>query len=223
MLSMLWTDQSALIYGFLGVLLVLLSNLMKRMIPLRILAILSTVAFGAQALQHRDWPGIALHSSLLLINLYQLWDIRRTLLAIEHTRVDAPVHEWLLPHMKKKTFAPGHILWTKGDAADHLVYVERGTVSIEGTEKTLGSGSLLGEIGLFTLDRKRTATVVCQTTCVCHTMTDEAIHLLYFQNPHLGFYLIRLIVQRLLQDVSRVQVNAAPGADEFVGATATSP
>ncbi len=67
----------------------------------------------------------------------------------------------------------------------------------------LGEGSLVGEIGLFTEDRKRTATVVCQTNCVCYTMTDEAIYLLYFQNPKLGFYLIRLIVQRLLQDLQR--------------------
>ena len=206
MLSMLWTDQSALIYGAIGVLLVLLSNLMKKMIPLRILAILSTLGFGAQALEHKDWTGVALHSTLLIINLYQLWNIRRTLLAIEHTRGDAPVHEWLLPHMKKKKFAPGHVLWKKGDEANHLVYLERGEVLIEDHARTLGPGSLIGEIGLFSLDRQRTATIVCQTACVCHMMTDEAIHLLYFQNPHLGFYLIRLIVQRLLQDVSRAQV-----------------
>lgn len=34
-------------------------------------------------------------------------------------------------------------------------------------------------------------------------MTDEAIYLLYFQNPRVGFYLIRLIVQRLLEDLQR--------------------
>jgi CRP-like cAMP-binding protein len=202
---MLWNDQSALVYGFIGVLLVLLSNLMKRMIPLRLLAIFSTLAFGLQGLEHRDWPAVALHASLLIINLYQLWDIHRTLKAIEHTRVDAPVHEWLLPHMKKKTFESGHVLWNKGDDANHLVYVEKGTMLLPDNGRTLGPGSLLGEIGLFSMDRQRTATIVCQTKCVCHTMTDEAIHLLYFQNPHLGFYLIRLIVQRLLEDVSRVQ------------------
>ena len=67
----------------------------------------------------------------------------------------------------------------------------------------LGVGSLVGEIGLFSADHKRTATIVCETRCVCHTMSDEAIHLLYFQNPDLGFYLIRLVVQRLTQDLSR--------------------
>ena len=69
--------------------------------------------------------------------------------------------------------------------------------------RTMGSGSLVGEIGLFTADRKRTATIICETDCVMYTMTDEAIHLLYFQNPKLGFYLVRLIVQRLLADLSR--------------------
>ncbi len=84
-----------------------------------------------------------------------------------------------------------------------MVYLHSGTVSLPEHGQTLGPGALIGEIGLFTEERVRTATVVCDTPCVCYTMTDEAIHLLYFQNPKLGFYLVRLIVQRLLQDLQR--------------------
>ncbi len=84
-----------------------------------------------------------------------------------------------------------------------MAYLHSGTVSLPEYGQTLGAGALIGEIGLFTEERVRTATVVCDTRCICYTMTDEAIHLLYFQNPKLGFFLVRLIVQRLLQDLQR--------------------
>ena len=36
-----------------------------------------------------------------------------------------------------------------------------------------------------------------------YTMTDEQIYQLYYQNPKLGFYFMKLIVERLLRDVQR--------------------
>ena len=41
-------------------------------------------------------------------------------------------------------------------------------------------------------------------------MTDEMIYRLYYQNPILGFYLMRLVVQRLLGDVQRLDGKPAP-------------
>jgi hypothetical protein len=34
-------------------------------------------------------------------------------------------------------------------------------------------------------------------------MTDAQIYRLYYQNPKLGFFFMRLIVERLLRDVKR--------------------
>jgi hypothetical protein len=48
----------------------------------------------------------------------------------------------------------------------------------------------------------RQATVICETDVVCHTMTDEAAYLLYIQNPQIGFYLIRLIIQQLREQLA---------------------
>jgi len=185
--------------------LTLVSNLMKRMVPLRIFALAANSFLLAHALLHHDWIVTALQAVLLVVNAYRLWDLQRLLSALESARADTPVKDWLLPYMKKKTFKAGETLFAKGDAAHELIYIRKGKVHIAELGTKLGAGSLIGEIGLFTEDRKRTATIVCETACFCYTMTDEAIYLLYFQNPKLGFYLIRLIVQRLLQDLQRRQ------------------
>jgi len=67
----------------------------------------------------------------------------------------------------------------------------------------LGPGELIGEIGLFSPEKVRTMTVVCETDCELYQMTDEQIYRLYYQNPKLGFFFMRLIVERLLRDVKR--------------------
>ncbi len=52
-------------------------------------------------------------------------------------------------------------------------------------------------------EKIRTMTVICDTDCELYKMTDEMIYRLYYQNPKLGFFFMRLIVERLLRDVRR--------------------
>ena len=111
-------------------------------------------------------------SALLLVNAYRLWDLQRLLRALKQANADTPIKDWLLPHMKKKRFAAETILFKKGDMAHQLIYIRSGTVRIPEINQTLGPGDLVGEIGLFSEDRRRTATVICETACVCYTMTD---------------------------------------------------
>ena len=159
------------------------------------------------ALQY-DWVNVSLQVALLSINAYRLWDLQRLLKALEQANADTPLKDWLLPYMKKKKVRSGTVLFSKGEMAHELIYIRGGTVRVAEIDLTLGPGSLVGEIGLFSEDRKRTATIVCETDCVYYTMSDEAIYLLYFQNPKLGFFLIRLIVQRLLRDLQHAPVVA---------------
>jgi hypothetical protein len=190
-----------LAFGAVGVVLTVASGLMRRMMPLRILALTAVCAFGVRSTINHDYMDLALQVALFFVNGYRLWDLKHLLNSLEHASSETPLQEWLLPHMKKKVFKQGTTIFKKGDDAHYMLYIRQGTVRIVEPNKTLSSGALIGEIGLFTSQRTRTATIVCETKCICYTMTDEAIYLLYFQNPALGFFLIRLIVQRLLQDL----------------------
>ena len=209
---MTMTEEIALAAGAIAAALLLGSNLMKRMMPLRVLALASNVFFIVHYALHltaQNWALLLLQVTLVGVNLYRIWDLKQLSDAIDQANADTPLKDWLLPHMRKKKLAAGTMLFSKGDRATEVIYIKSGTVRIVELDQTLGAGSLVGEIGLFAEDRKRTASIRCETACVCYTMTDEAIYLLYYQNPKLGFFLVRLIVQRLIRDLQRAPANAA--------------
>jgi CRP-like cAMP-binding protein len=109
--------------------------------------------------------------------------------------------------MRRMAFKAGEILFHKGDPAGELVYVASGRMRLEDGQ-VLGPGALIGEIGLFSHERWRTMTVVCETDGELYRISDEQIYLLYFQNPALGFYFMRLVAQRLCRDLEHRTVSA---------------
>ncbi len=206
------TDTLATVLGFIGAALMLASYLMKSMLPLRIAALTACcflVAYGAlkQAL-----PTLLLYGALIPINVKKTLQIRKLVKAIENARADTPVSEWLLPHMHRRTVAAGTTLWRQGDAATEMLYLEAGTLRLAEYDELLQPGALVGEIGLFAPDNRRTLTLEATSDCVVYSLTAEEMALLYFQNPKLGFHVMRLIVARLMRDVQRQRPLASTSA-----------
>lgn len=208
------TDTLATVLGFIGAALMLASYLMKSMLPLRIAALTACcflVAYGAlkQAL-----PTLLLYGALIPINVKKTLQIRKLVKAIESARADTPVSEWLLPHMHRRTVAAGTTLWRQGDAATEMLYLETGTLRLAEYDELLQPGALVGEIGLFAPDNRRTLTLEATSDCVVYSLTAEEMALLYFQNPKLGFHVMRLIVARLMRDVQRQRPVASTTASQ---------
>ena len=199
------------VLGLLAAALYFTSYVVKSMMPLRALALASNVFFIAYGYFHVSLPELVLHSVLLPLNARRLWEIRKLTREIERASSESPVSEWLLPHMTRASFKAAEVLFRKGDAADSVVYIANGHVKVEGHGELLGPGSLIGEIGLFSPENKRTQTIICETDGELYRMTDEMIYRLYYQNPKLGFYFMRLIVERLLKDVRRSAAVEIPG------------
>jgi CRP/FNR family cyclic AMP-dependent transcriptional regulator len=205
--------------GLLGGAFYLASHFMRGMVPLRTLSLCSNVALITYALfeKHFDWhelivlPEFLLNSILLPMNAKRLVEILRLTKQIEAVTEKSPVSQWLLPHMHLHKHHAGHVLFREGDAADEIYYVASGTLKLEGVGATIGAGELIGEIALFSPEKKRTLTVTCETDCELYQMTDEQIYRLYYQNPKLGFYFMKLIVERLLRDVQRHKAAAQAG------------
>jgi len=189
--------------GLLGVGFCLASFAVKRMVPLRTLAIVGNVCFVAYGLVESLLPSLALNLVLLPLNAARLWEIEKLSKEIARATQDSPVSQWLLPHMRHRSFKAGEILFRRGEAADRLFYVASGDVRMAEIGQRVGPGELIGEIGLFSPEKKRTQTVVCVTDSELYDMTDEMIFQLYYQNPKLGFFLMRLVAERLLKDVHR--------------------
>ena len=191
------------ILGLVAAALYFTSYSMKSMMPLRAVAVASNVFFIAYGYVHSSLPELVLHSVLLPLNARRLWEIRKLTTEIALATQDSPVSQWLLPHMTRRAVKAGEVLFRKGDPADEVVYIASGQLKLQEHDQILGPGELIGEIGLFSPEKRRTQSIVCETDGELYRMTDEMIYRLYYQNPKLGFYFIRLIVERLLRDVRR--------------------
>lgn len=185
------------------------SFVMKRMLPLRVLALASNVCFIGYGLAAGVLPSVIINAVLLPVNAKRLWEIRKLSREIARATGDSPVEEWLLPHMHRRNFKQGEVLFRKGDTANKVIYVTRGQLKLEEIDQWVGPGELVGEIGLFSPDKTRTQTLVCTTDGELYEITDEMIFQLYYQHPKLGFYFMRLVAGRLLKDVRRYQAAAA--------------
>ncbi len=178
--------------GYVASVLVFMTFYMKTMVPLRIVGILSNIAFITYGIIDGLLPILILHLSLFplnIIRLHQLWRL------MEKTRESAGGElsfESLLPFMSPKRLKAGELLFRKGDAAHEMFYICEGVIRLPELGKTIGKGETLGEIGLFSPEKTRTETAICETDCELLRMSEDRVMQLYNQNPRFGFHLIRV-------------------------------
>lgn len=200
-------------FGFIGAGLMVASYLMHSMLPLRVVALAANLFLVVYAAMNGSYPTLALYLAMIPINLKKVYEIRKLIRAVEHARSDAPVGEWLLPHMHRREAKAGEVLWNKGDVATEMVYVEKGELRLVEAGVVLGYGSLVGEIGLFSPDNRRTGTIACETDCTLYTLSADGMAQLYYLNPKLGYHVMRLVVARLMKDTERAAAAAKAAAE----------
>jgi CRP/FNR family cyclic AMP-dependent transcriptional regulator len=204
-----FTVDAGTVFIGLGVASTGASFMMKRMLPLRVLALASNFCFIGYGFAAGVLGTIMVNAVLLPINAKRLWEIKKLSKEIARVTQGSPISEWLLPHMRRRSFKQGEVLFRKGDAADKLIYVAEGRLRLTEIGVLIGAGELIGEIGLFSPEKKRTQTVLCETDGDLYEMTDEMIFQLYYQHPKLGFFILRLVAERLLNDVRRHEAGTA--------------
>jgi CRP-like cAMP-binding protein len=174
---------------------------MKNMLALRYLALASNFAFMAYGLHDSIVISVLLNGALIPVNARRLWEIRKLTRDIAAASAETPVSEWLLPHMNRRSFKAGEVLFNKGDKADKLYYLSKGNLRLQEIGRILKPGELIGEIGVFSPDKARTQTLICETDGELYDMTEDMVYQLYYKTPKLGFYLIRLLALHLMHDV----------------------
>jgi CRP/FNR family cyclic AMP-dependent transcriptional regulator len=194
------------IAGWLSAVLVFASFFMKTMIPLRMVAICSNIAFITYALLGleygvfgRVYPILVLHSALLPLNLVRLRQLKGLLRAVHQASEDETIRS-LVPYMQTETHAAGDVLFEKGDPANRLYVIEHGHVKFPEIGKVVSAGQVFGEVGLFAPQNVRALSAVCDEDCRLYTITREKVLELYYQNPKFGFFLIRLVAGLVLEN-----------------------
>ena len=176
---------------------------MKTMLPLRVVGILSNIAFLAFALIEQIVPVILLHGTLLPLNIFRLHQILKLVREMREATTGELAMDALVPFMSRRRFKAGEILFRKGDRSREMFYVRQGLIRLEEIGKTIGESDMLGEISMFSPGRQRTATAVCETDGELLRMSDDQVLRLYYQNPKFGFYIVRLITQRLVENYEK--------------------
>jgi len=184
--------------GYAASLLVFSTFYMKTMIPLRCVAIASNVAFLTYGYFASLYPVFLLHTVLLPLNIFRLHQVYRLKERLRQALERELSLEWMLPFVKRESFKGKEPLFRKGDPADKLYYLERGTVWLPEVGRTIQAGEIIGEIGVFSPFKERTASAICTTDSTFLVLGERTALELYYQHPDFGLFMVRTIIRRFL-------------------------
>ncbi len=199
-----WVD----VVGYMGGVVTLWGMYRKTIIPLRLGAVAGNVGFLIFGLLVPSFPTLVLHALLLPLNLFRTWQMYQLIQEIRKSSEGDNDLTALLPFMDKIRQAAGTVLFHKGDRPDRMIVIADGTVHLNEIDVDCGPGDVLGEIGAFTPDNRRTCTGVCATDCDLYTISNDNMVQLFYQNPQFGMYLMRIVVARLLTNWQDAEVRA---------------
>ena len=177
--------------------LVLVTFYLKTMIPLRVVAIASNVAFASYGLLADAMPIVALHTLLLPLNALRLYQMRVLIARVKRASRGDLSLDMMVPYMNLRTVPAGTRLFSRGDLAEEVFLVMKGRVRIEGRGVLVKPGQLVGEMGLFSQGQRRTDSAVCDTEVELAAVSEDRMWELFYQNPEFGAYLLRIVMQRV--------------------------
>ena len=196
---MQWTET----FGYLGALMTLTTFSMKTMLHLRMVGIVSNLAFISYGAFGHVYPVLMLHLALLPLNVWRLWQLLQLTRQIEEISGSQLSMEWLKPFSRRRTVQAGETLFRRGDAAAEVLFVLSGRFRAMEADVALGQGEVIGELGLITREHKRTQTVVCEEAGSLLSVTYDEVRQMYYQNPKFGFFFLELVAERLMRDAQR--------------------
>jgi CRP-like cAMP-binding protein len=152
------------------------------------------------------YPVLAFGLVMLAINIWRVLELRQMAGATSAASAGAgaPITvEWLMPYMRPIKVEKDHVLFRRGDVAEAMYFVVNGRIRIDEYDVEVGPNSLFGEIGIFTVDRVRTASAVTAEPSALLVVEAEKVRELFFQNPEFAFFLVGVITRRLTEDLER--------------------
>ncbi len=111
------------------------------------------------------------------------------------------MYRWPLEYMKKEEYKKGDTLFKAGDKADKMYYISRGSIRLLEINKTICAGQVIGEMGIFSPFKERTATAVCEEDLEAFTMGRDEVMKFFSQDPTLAITLIQLSIKRFIENL----------------------
>jgi CRP/FNR family transcriptional regulator, cyclic AMP receptor protein len=202
--------------------LVIVSTVVKTMIPLRWLAVGSSLGFIAYGLLHPSWMMVLLHSVLLPVHLWRVRQMVRLTRRLSQHADPQQMQLWLRPYMRSHQHAAGSEIFRQGEQADRLYFLVDGQVVLPEVGQQLQPGQMFGEIAFFAPDKRRSSSARCVTACTVMSIDEDTFKQLVVQNPDFGLQVVRLIAERLSQDVQRLQTTQTAQTAQTTQTTRTT-
>jgi CRP/FNR family cyclic AMP-dependent transcriptional regulator len=197
------------IAGYVASALVGASFYMKTIIPLRLFAITSNVAFIIYGIGAGLYPVIILHIFLFPLNILRLLQMKKLISNVKEASDGNFSLESLIPYMVLEDIKKGDIIFKKGDLAEKMYYLCKGKIELVNNGLILEKGHILGEMGIFSPLNKRTDTAICiDDNMKLYSITEKGVKELYYQNPEFGFYLVKLITSRFITGIEKDKILA---------------
>ena len=197
------------LFGFAGVVLVIASYWMQSILRLRGFAILANI-FGMIYGFFAPSPVSAVQHVLSLpLNVMRLREMKQLMARLGRASSGDLSMEWLRPFMRRRECRTGEVIFRKGDEADCVFVVVSGAFRLMETGIGIAVGHMVGEMGLLSDDHLRTQGLECVEPGELLVATYVEIQELFFQNPEFGFYFLKLVSRRFLQNIARLEAELA--------------
>jgi len=108
---------------------------------------------------------------------------------------------WPLAYMKKENFKKGDTLFKKGEKADKMFYIKKGSLKLVEINKLITEEEVIGEMGLFVPSRERMATAVSQGNLEAYTMEKDDVINLFQKDSSLALKLLELTIKRYSENL----------------------
>ena len=194
--------------GYLGSLLLFSTFWMRTMIPLRIAAIAGNLSMATYAAMAGFYPMVGLQLLALPVNVARLVQMRRLTRRVALASGGEFTAGALVPFMTRESHEDGDVLFRAGDESGCMYLIREGTVRLVEVDRVLGPDEIFGEIGVISARNRRTATAVCVGRTILMKLDQDHVLQLYFQEPEFGFYLMRLVTDRLLHKLEEARASA---------------
>lgn len=185
--------------GYAAALTVFATFCMTTMLPLRAIALLSNVLFITYGALGGLYPVLLLHTALLPVNLWRLVQVLRLTKTARAPTFDLAL---LRRYMTLRRLRAGEILCRRGDPAEEMFFVEAGELGIAEIGRRFLPGDMIGEMGILSRSRRRTATVTARSDSVLLVLTAAKARELWFQHPAFALRVIEVLADRLIDDVA---------------------
>lgn len=198
--------------GYAGTALNIASLSMRTIIPLRIVGVFSSLCFIIYGALIGSWPIIITDLIILPLNVIRLAQVTRLLDQVKQASDSNLSLDMLDPYAHTVRYRAGEVVFAAGDASDYLLMIRSGQFRLKEADILLGENDIVGEMGFISPENARTMTLECVLDGEAGKVSYFDIRQLYYQNPQFGFAFMRLITNRLFQNIDRARAAAIAGA-----------